>query len=160
MTPHQALIDLLDRHQCRYRLVQHACAGKSVEVAIARGTEVGQGAKALVCSGTDELGKAIHALAVLPADRRLNLGSLAMALGVRKMRLADKSLATDLTGCEVGMIPPFSFHKDLVVVLDPDLTDRFDEIAFNAASFETSAILNSEDYLRVASPLLHKIQAD
>ena len=41
---------LLTRHQARYRLIEHAAAGKSVEVAAIRGTAVSQGAKALVCA--------------------------------------------------------------------------------------------------------------
>ena len=46
---HDKLKSLLDNGKARYRLVQHTAAGKSEEVALARGTEIGQGAKALVC---------------------------------------------------------------------------------------------------------------
>ncbi|PVX42912.1 Ala-tRNA(Pro) deacylase [Pasteurella langaaensis DSM 22999] len=43
------LTALLDQNQARYRIVHHSAAGKSEEVAKIRGTELGQGAKALVC---------------------------------------------------------------------------------------------------------------
>ena len=45
----EKLTALLDKHQARYRVVEHSTAGKSEEVAKIRGTELGQGAKALVC---------------------------------------------------------------------------------------------------------------
>ena len=45
----EKLTALLDEHQARYRVVEHPTAGKSEEVAKIRGTELGQGAKALVC---------------------------------------------------------------------------------------------------------------
>jgi len=45
----EKLTALLDKHQARYRVVEHPTAGKSEEVAKIRGTELGQGAKALVC---------------------------------------------------------------------------------------------------------------
>ena len=44
----EKLTALLDKHQARYRIVEHPTAGKSEEVAKIRGTELGQGAKALV----------------------------------------------------------------------------------------------------------------
>ena len=43
----EKLTALLDEHQARYRVVEHPTAGKSEEVAKIRGTELGQGAKAL-----------------------------------------------------------------------------------------------------------------
>ena len=45
----EKLTALLDKYQARYRVVEHPTAGKSEEVAKIRGTELGQGAKALVC---------------------------------------------------------------------------------------------------------------
>ena len=43
------LVDLLDAQKARYRVIGHPAAGKSEEVARIRGTEVGQGAKAMAC---------------------------------------------------------------------------------------------------------------
>lgn len=40
---------LLNEQQARYRVVEHPTAGKSEEVAKIRGTQLGQGAKALLC---------------------------------------------------------------------------------------------------------------
>lgn len=160
MTPHQILIDLLDQHLCRYRLIHHPPAGRSEEVALARGTVVGQGAKALVCSGITEKGATSYVLAVLPADRKLDRARLGHHLGLKKLRLADAQIASSLTGCVIGAIPPFSFHDALHLVVDPSLCERFEAIAFNAGVLDASVILNSSDYLAVARPDVCEIAAD
>lgn len=95
-----------------------------------------------------------HVLAILPADQQANLAQLAQHIGGLKASLASPAEVDALTGCVFGAIPPFSFHSALRLVADPLLFDRFAEIAFNAGSLETSVILNTEDYLRIAQPEL------
>ena len=46
----EKLTALLVQNQARYRVVEHSSAGKSEDVAKIRGTQIGQGAKALVCT--------------------------------------------------------------------------------------------------------------
>lgn len=43
------LVELLDAGSASYRIIEHPAAGKSEEVALIRGTEVGQGANAMAC---------------------------------------------------------------------------------------------------------------
>lgn len=157
MSPHALLIETLESRACRFRLVDHPSAGKSVDVALARGTEVGQGAKALICSSTQADGTVQFVLAVLPADKKLSTRQLALHLGAKKIRLVSTETATELTGCVIGAIPPFSFNKQLKLVADPELFERYSEIAFNAGRLDKSIILNSTDYLRVATPILFRI---
>ncbi|MGD9425270.1 YbaK/EbsC family protein [Pantoea sp. NSTU24] len=145
MTTHEKLIALLDRHQARYRLMAHEATGKCEAVAAIRGTEIGQGAKALVCHVKGN-GVKQHVLAVLPADRQADLGKVAAAAGGRRASLASPAETTQLTGCVFGAIPPFSFHPDLRVIADPALFERYPEIAFNAGLLECSVILNTDDY--------------
>ncbi|VTR57713.1 Uncharacterized conserved protein [Serratia fonticola] len=63
------LTSLLDQQQARYRVVDHPKAGKSEEVAKIRGTQLGQGAKALVCHVKGN-GIKQHVLAILPPTNR------------------------------------------------------------------------------------------
>lgn len=157
MSTHDLLLETLRSNACRFRIVEHPAAGKSVEVALARGTEVGQGAKALICSSTRVDGTVQYVLAVLPADKKLSTGQLARCLGDKKIRLVSAEKAVELTGCIVGTIPPFSFSENLKLVADPELFERYREIAFNAGCLDKSIILNSDDYLRAAKPELFQI---
>lgn len=150
---HQQLIALLDEQHARYRVMTHEAVGKCEAVSEVRGTALGQGAKALVCKVKGN-GVNQHVLAILPADQQADLAQLAQHIGGLKASLASPAEVDALTGCVFGAIPPFSFHSALRLVADPLLFDRFAEIAFNAGSLETSVILNTEDYLRIAQPEL------
>lgn len=156
MTTHDKLIALLDQHQARYRLMAHDAIGKCEAVAAMRGTALGQGAKALVCHVKGN-GVKQHVLAVLPADRQADLAKVAEAVGGRRASLASPAEVDTLTGCVFGAIPPFSFHPDLALVVDPLLFARYEEIAFNAGRLDRSVIVNTEDYRRLCNANVVKI---
>ncbi|MTH46828.1 YbaK/prolyl-tRNA synthetase associated domain-containing protein [Intestinirhabdus alba] len=152
-TTHQRLITLLTREGARYRAIDHEAVGKCEAVSAIRGTALGQGAKALVCKVKGN-GVNQHVLAILAADLQADLSLLATRLGGLRASLASPVEVDSLTGCVFGAIPPFSFHPQLKLVADPQLFDRFDEIAFNAGVLEQSIVLATEDYLRIARPEL------
>ncbi|HDV7284641.1 TPA: YbaK/prolyl-tRNA synthetase associated domain-containing protein [Mannheimia haemolytica] len=147
------LTALLDSHQARYRVVEHSSAGKSEEVAKIRGTEIGQGAKALVCKVKGN-GVKQAVLAILPADYQADLTKIAEHLGGLRASLASPAEVAELTDCVFGAIPPFSFHPDLLLVAEPSLFERYAELAFNAGTLERSIILNTEDYQKIVNPVL------
>lgn len=156
MTTHEKLIALLNQHQARYRLMNHEATGKCEAVAAVRGTEVGQGAKALVCHVKGN-GIKQYVLAVLPADQQADLAKVADAVGGRRASLASPAEVDSLTGCVFGAIPPFSFHPALKLVVDPLLFERYSEIAFNAGLLDYSVIMNTEDYRTFSNANVVKI---
>lgn len=147
----EKLTALLSENQARYKIIEHASAGKSEEVAAIRGTEIGQGTKALVCKVKGN-GIKQAVLAILPADKQADLSQIALYLGGTKASLASPKEVDDLTDCVFGAIPPFSFHDDLILIADPSLMERYEELAFNAGTLEVSIILNAQDYAQIASP--------
>ncbi len=155
----EKLIALLEAQHARYRVVEHPTAGKSEEVAKIRGTALGQGAKALVCKVKGN-GVKQAVLAILPADQQADLSKVAAHLGGSKASLASPAEVETLTDCVFGAIPPFSFHPDLLLIADPTLLSRYDELAFNAGTLERSIILNTWDYANVVNPLLVDILKD
>lgn len=150
---HQHLINLLEQHDARFRVVEHEAVGKCEAVSEIRGTALGQGAKALLCKIKGN-GVKKHVLAILAADLQADLSRLAQHFGGSKASLASPAEVDELTACVFGAIPPFSFHQDLHLVADPVLFQRFDDIAFNAGLLEKSVIMNTGDYLRIARPEL------
>ncbi|MBE4885993.1 MULTISPECIES: YbaK/prolyl-tRNA synthetase associated domain-containing protein [unclassified Enterobacter cloacae complex] len=152
-TTHQRLISLLTEQEARFRVVAHEAVGKCEAVSEIRGTDLRQGAKALVCKVKGN-GVKKHILAILAADRQADLSLLASHFGGLNASLASPAEVDALTGCVFGAIPPFSFHPDLTLVADPLLFERFDEIAFNAGLLEKSVIMDTQDYLRIARPEL------
>lgn len=156
MTTHEKVIALLDQYQARYRLMTHEATGKCEAVAAIRGTAIGQGAKALVCHVKGN-GIKQHVLAVLPADQQADLAKVAEAVGGRRASLASPAEVAMLTGCVFGAIPPFSFHPELKLVVDPLLFERYAEIAFNAGLLDRSVIVNTEDYRQMCDANVVKI---
>lgn len=150
---HQQLITLLTEKGARFRVMEHEAVGKCEAVSEIRGTDLRQGAKALVCKVKGN-GVKKHVLAILAADLQADLSQLASHFGGLKASLASPAEVDTLTACVFGAIPPFSFHPDLALVADPLLFERFDEIAFNAGLLEKSVIMDTQDYLRIARPEL------
>jgi Ala-tRNA(Pro) deacylase len=133
----QKLVGLLDAGAARYRVIEHPAAGKSEEVARIRGTEVGQGAKAMACKLQLPGLPSIHVLAVLAADRQLDLAALAQQFGAKRASLMSPKEIDAMTGC---------------------VLERYGEIAFNAGRLDASMVLNAEDYLRLAQPQMAAIR--
>ena len=149
---------LLLNENARFRVINHPAEGSSENVAKIRGTLPGQGAKAMLCQL-----KALpdsFALAVLPGNRKIDFKRLALAVGGKKASLVSPDQAALLTGCVMGAVPPFSFWPNVKLVVDPRLLDEHQEIAFNAGRLDTSMVLNSADYRRIARPLMAIITAD
>ena len=148
----EKLCELFDKGGARYRVIHHPASGKSSQsVAEIRGTELGQGAKALCCTVKGN-GVKLHVLGILPADKQADLHKLAAAVGDRRAALASPEEVMDLTGSVFGAVPPVSFTDALVVVADPSLFTRYEEIAFNAGRLDASIIIRTEDYRRIVAP--------
>jgi len=152
MEVHDQLRALLDEQGIAYKLLHHAAEGRSEEVAAIRGTAVGQGAKALVCRVKISSTKRANVLAVFPADRQADLDAIAQAIGGKKASLASRDLARELTGCEIGAIPPFTFNAELELLVDSTLGQRYEEIVFNAGRLDASILMRADDYLRLVTP--------
>ena len=84
-------------HALAWRLAQ------SARVAEIRGTEPGQGAKAMLCSLKGQAGP--YALVILPGDQKLDMKKVGAALGGKKAELVKAETAMELTGCRIGAIP-------------------------------------------------------
>ncbi|MEX3977840.1 YbaK/prolyl-tRNA synthetase associated domain-containing protein [Paraburkholderia sp. EG287A] len=154
---YEKLLALLDKEGAKYRIIQHPAEGRSDLVAAIRGTAPGQGAKAMLCKTKDDARSLI--LAILPGNQKLDFKKVANAVQVKKATLASADEAERETGCVIGAIPPFSFSPNIKLVVDPGLVTSFDEIAFNAGRLDTSIVLASSDYLRIAQPLLEPLCA-
>ena len=139
----ERLTTLFTEGGAHFRVIHHPSAGQSSQsVAEIRGTELGQGAKALCCTVKGN-GVKKHVLGVLPADMQADLS---------RASLASPDEVMDLTGCIFGAVPPVSFHPDLELICDPTLFTRYSELAFNAGSRDVSIIISTDDFKRIVAP--------
>ncbi|GLH71369.1 deacylase [Geothrix rubra] len=94
------------------------------------------------------------ALAVLPADRKVDLERLRRSTGATTIELTnEREFTADFPGCEVGAMPPFGNLYGLEVFVDPHLAAD-PEIAFNAGTHTELIRMSYKDFERLVKPKL------
>jgi Ala-tRNA(Pro) deacylase len=153
---YQRLIELLTQGSARYRFIAHAREGETVAASRLRGHPLSQAAKSMVLRVSSSRRTSRYVLGVVPGDRRVSFATVQQLFGSRSASLATAGTAERLAGAVSGAIPPFSFHADLPVVVDPALLIH-QEIFFNAARLDESLALHTDDYLRLSNPRIEAI---
>jgi Ala-tRNA(Pro) deacylase len=129
-----------------FRVMTHEPTRTSEESARVRGTPLEQGAKAMVFQADGN-----PVLLVLQAHRRIDSRAFKRAFAVKNLRLISPDELRELTGMEVGAVPPFGNLVGLPTYADRRLLD-LPQISFNAGSRTTSVNLATSDYRRLADP--------
>jgi prolyl-tRNA editing enzyme YbaK/EbsC (Cys-tRNA(Pro) deacylase) len=137
----QQIRELLTAEGIAFREVHHEPTYTSEESARARGEELKTGGKALLLRGDDTF-----ALFVLPADRKVDSGTIRRELGWRKLRFATREELQELTGLVPGSVPPFGQPVlPFSLFVDAGILEN-SRIAFNAGSLTDSIIMSVADY--------------
>jgi Ala-tRNA(Pro) deacylase len=153
---YERLIALLDQHNARYRLIDHAPEGRTEIVSPLRGNELRNAAKCIIM--IVKLGKKTtkYVLAVIPGDRRLDLATVKSIFGATYVSFASADVAERLAGSSTGTILPFALNSQLELIADPSL-GQVDELYFNAARLDRSVALKTEEYFAIAKPRIEPI---
>lgn len=139
----EKITDVLNRDKIEYKVVEHKPVYTSEEAAGARGTELRQGAKALICK-TDRG----FVQAVVSAAKELDAESLKRLLQAKSVALANADEVKDIAGVSVGAVPPFGNLFGIPVYIDASVTAN-EQIAFNAGLHTKSIIMKSRDLVKV-----------
>ena len=100
------------------------------------------------------LGDEVFAMAVLPADERVDLDRLRQALGLTRLRLAtEEELAKLLPDCEVGAMPPLGPLFGLPVYVDARLAEQ-DMVEFDGGTHRDEIRMTYAEFARLADPLV------
>jgi Cys-tRNA(Pro)/Cys-tRNA(Cys) deacylase len=121
-----------------------AAASYGLEAAEALGIDSGRVFKTLLVEGDKGL-----AVGIVPVDRQLDLKSLATALGVKRVQMADPRAAERVTGYVVGGISPIGQKRRLPTVLD-DSADAYETVLVSGGRRGFDIELSPAD-LRVAT---------
>jgi len=153
---YQRLIDLLDRTATPYRLIDHPPEGATEAVSELRGHPASEAAKCLILRVRLDRRTTRHVLAVVPGDRRVDLGAVRALYAARYAGVSDAETAERLARAPTGTVLPFSFDAELDVVADPEVVAR-PELYFNAARLDRSLVISGTDYRRLAEPRIAPI---
>ena len=151
MSVFEKIKSLLETNSIPYHISEHEKVRTSEEAAKARGTETKTGAKAMVVKAKDK-----YILCVLPGNLRIDWEKLKQLLSVKRIRLATQIEAEELTGVEMGAVPPFGNLLGITEYLDPKVLEN-ESINFNPGSRIHTINMKSEDLVKVTSPIITPI---
>ena len=146
---YRRLIHILDDSEASYRIIDHEPEGRTDIVSPLRGNELAAAAKCMVVMVKITRKQKVYVLAVIPGDRRVDLGAIKAMKNGTYVGFAKPEIAERLSGCVMGTVVPFTWSDELELVVDPDIYDR-DEIFFNAGRLDRSLALKAVDHRRIA----------
>jgi Ala-tRNA(Pro) deacylase len=148
----QHWLDYLKSKDIHYSWSMHRPAGTALEIANAQQVPAHEFAKVVVYSCETGFG-----MAVVPADRLVDLKEVAWLIGVSEIRLATEGELIDLfPDCEPGAMPPFGDEFHMPVLVDRSLAEN-PSIVFNIGTHRDALRLNFEDYRTAINPLIASI---
>ena len=151
MTTLRRCLEMLKRHGIRHVHTSHANAYRAREVADAEHLPPYMLAKTVIVHGINGT-----VMAVLPADCKVDLEELAIALNLEDLRLAtEEEVRARFPESEVGAVPPLGALFGLPVSLDRRLADEA-YIFFNAGTHRDAIHMSVLDYIRVADPVISR----
>jgi Ala-tRNA(Pro) deacylase len=110
----------LEKQGIRFELLPHPPTTSALAEAEVLDLEPDQVVKAVVLDVSTG-----HAIAVLPASRRIDLDLLREALGERDARLAsEEEIAADFPEFELGAMPPLPSMLHVPLVIDPSVLEH------------------------------------
>jgi nondiscriminating aspartyl-tRNA synthetase len=145
---HQKLVDFLKEKQIQFKELTHIATSTSEESAKVRGTSLNQGAKALVMFADNE-----PILIVLSAALKLSNSEFKKQFNFKDLRMATAEEVKEISGAEIGGVPPFGNLFNTPVYVDENLLKN-EEIAFNAGSKTNSIIMKAVDFKKLVNPKL------
>lgn len=147
--PVAKLKEFLDAYAVKYVSISHSRAFTAMEVAESAHVQGKEMAKTVMLRLDGQM-----AMAVLPANQKVNLDLLRKGTGATSLELAhEQDFRSDFPGCEVGAMPPFGNLYGMKVLVEPRLAaDRV--IAFNAGSHTELIQMAYKDFERLVKPTL------
>ncbi len=122
--------------------LEHESVITSEDAAKTRGFALKQGIKALLF--TD--GNGAWVIVNVPGDKKVVPNKVAAQMGwsKRDIRMATPEEVLDITGCEIGSVPPFGHKSDIPLLVDTGVFDNTTS-AFNIGLRTNSVMIPTEE---------------
>jgi len=138
---------MLDENEIKYVSIMHSIAFTAVDIAKSVNIHSRELAKTVILNVDGKF-----AMAVVPANYKVNLDILRQTLDTDNIKLADETSFSHLfKDCELGAMPPFGRLYDMDVYVAESLSED-ENIAFNAGSHLEVIQMAYKDYEALAKP--------
>lgn len=154
----QRICHLFTSQGIPYESFLHDPVRTSAEAALVRtGYTLDQGAKSLIARVKKPGEGKKFIMFVVPGDKRFDPRKVKAELGFIDIRFATDDEVAEITGGVLpGGIPPFGNLFGLDIFVDTSLFNN-EKIIFNAGDRRYSIGMRSEDYRKIASPVVRDI---
>jgi len=115
----EKILQLLERAGVEYELLRHEPVRTAQEASKIRGTSIKEGVKAIIFAADGE-----PFLICVSGDRRIDSKEFKRTYGVKDLRLLSPEEVLQLTGLEVGAIPPLGKAMNLPSYLDRAVLEK------------------------------------
>lgn len=150
--PCQKLKQFLDAQEVHYELISHPTTYTAQLTAASSHVPPEILAKTVMILVDGQF-----AMAVVPAQRRVDLTALHGSIGAQTVRLASElEFKEKFPDCEAGAMPPFGNLYGMGVYVDETVAGQ-KEIAFNAGTHTEAMRMSCADFMRLVSPKVLKI---
>jgi len=144
----EKIIKLLKENRVDFKLYEHEPVFTSEQAAKVRSTNMKQGAKAIIFSADKT-----PILIVVPGNKKVDSKLFKKLYRIRDLKLLSPEQVKDLTGLEIGAIPPFGNAMDLITYAD-ELVFENEEIAFNVGAHTKSVLMKANDFKILENPII------
>ena len=155
---YQQLLAVLTEYGADFGLIDHDPVGTTEVVSALRGHPVRQAAKCLMLIVKLDRKTKKYVLAVVPGDRKVDLGAIRTLYGARYAGFCETATAERLARAVAGTVLPFALDPEVELVVDPGVLEQ-PRLYFNAARLDRSVSLATDDYARITQPTVHTISA-
>ncbi|MBU0953177.1 MAG: hypothetical protein KKA90_02010 [Nanoarchaeota archaeon] len=123
-----------------FTVQKHKPVFTSEEASRVRGVPLHSGVKAMVL----KTGEETLILALLPADKKVDMKQIAALEGTKKVKLATPEEVLKRTGVTIGSVPPFGFEQPIKTYVDRAVFDN-EDVNFNIGDHQLSITMHAED---------------
>jgi len=141
----EKILQLLERAGVEYELLRHEPVRTAQEASKIRGTSIKEGVKAIIFAADGE-----PFLICVSGDRRIDSKEFKRTYGVKDLRLLSPEEVLQLTGLEVGAIPPLGKAMNLPSYLDRAVLEN-EYVCFNAGSHTRSIRMKTADFVKLTT---------
>ena len=138
----RSLQEYLKEHGVKYRMVQHARTGSSMESAEEAHIPGGALAKGVMIRDGDG-----YMMLVLPSDYHVDLETLSGRLGRPLAMAGEEEFSAKFPDCERGAVPPLGYVYGIRTLWDPSTALGADEkVYFEAGDHENLIQVSGEQF--------------
>ena len=149
MTIAPKLHEYLDAQHAAYEVVQHPPTQSAMQSAHVCHIPAGCMAKAVLLDTPED-----YLLAVLPANRRIELPELRSELGEKPHLADEEEIAIIFNDCAYGAIPPLGESYEVATIIDDSLMNQ-PEIYFEAGDHASLIHMNQSEFSRLTREARH-----